>query len=107
MDKEKYMVFDGDSHDYDIVVEKLKNSTTYSLYYSPNEIWKDGWRGELILTLTDTGNEYKLSKSFGKKLEVDEIVYLRLLLNIQQSLDLNLSNRIGYRVIKDETFIIS
>lgn len=103
MPKYKVISPDGD-YEYDVIVKDSKKGRKISLYYSDNDYWVDGIRGELFMTLMDTGNNVKISHS-KKKLEYDEAFGLRFLLDFHRQIDTNPANRLMYKVTKDKKTI--
>ncbi len=100
----KYVVFDVESHEFDLVVTKYKNKLTLELFYSSNAIWREHVRNTSAMKIVSNGNNIKLSKKF-KKLKYDEASYLRFLLNFENYIDTNNVNQIKYKVINSETTI--
>jgi hypothetical protein len=75
--------------EYTLTSEEVKKGTRYVLSYSEAEHWT--YPGEEILSVIDTGNDFKFEKAIGKTLQSDELVELQLLLTLIRLIDSNLS----------------
>jgi hypothetical protein len=75
-------IFIDGSHEYNYESVESKGCTMHNLYYSEAEFWTKP--GELVLSLKDTGNEYRIvSKGYDrKKIEHDESIELAIVLKI-------------------------
>ena len=75
--------------EYTLTSEEVKKGTRYVLSYSEAEHWS--YPGEEVLSVIDTGNDYKFEKAIGKTLQSDELAELQLLLTLIRLTDSNLS----------------
>lgn len=66
--------------EYTLTSEEVKKGTRYTLSYSESEHWTNP--GTEVLTVTDTGNDFKFEKAIGKTLQSDELVELQLMLTL-------------------------
>lgn len=99
--KKKYLVFDVESHEFDLVVTKWDSKTKLELFYSENEAWSEHVRGTSAMKVISNGNGFKLSKKY-HKFQNDEICYLRFLLNFEVHIDENEANKRKYKIIDSE-----
>ncbi len=99
-----YLVFDNNSHEYDLVVTKKGNKTTLELFHSSNEVWSEHVRSTSAMKIVENGNGIKFNKKY-KKLEYDDAEYIRFLLNFENYLDTNVANQPKFRVFNQETII--
>ncbi len=99
-----YLVFDNNSHEYDLTVTKKGNKTTLELFYSSNEVWSEHVRSTSAMKLVGNGNGFKLDKKY-RKLQYDDAEYIRFLLNFENYLDINVANQPKFRVFNTETII--
>ncbi len=100
----KYLVFDGNSYEYDLIVTKSERKKNYELYYSDNEIWSSSVRNTLAMKITNDGDNIMLDKKY-QKLDYEELFLLRFLLNVELYFDSNDLNKEKYKIIKAEPFI--
>lgn len=100
--EEKYMVLDHEgNHEYDLVVTNhndLDGVRTISLYHSMGEQWTSHVRGDLVLSMIDTGNGVKFDRKL-KKLDYSQFLYLRIILNFEHRTTSNLLDREDYIVM--------
>ena len=75
--------------EYTLVSEEVKKGTRYVLFYSEAEHWS--FPGTEILSVIDTGNDYKFEKAIGKTLEYDQFAELQLTLQLIKITDTSLS----------------
>jgi len=54
----------GTLHEYDIKSYKKKQDVIHELYYSKNNIWSSNARGRLILSVTDSADDFDLKFEF-------------------------------------------
>lgn len=100
----KYVVFDEDSHEYDLVVTKSTNKTKFELFYSDNPVWFEHVRKTLAFKLIDTGNYFKLSKKM-RKLDYSVSTYLRILLAFETKTSTNSAEKSQWRIINADNEI--
>ena len=100
--KKKYLVFDEDSYEYDLIVTTEGSTTTYELFHSSNHVWSEGTRGTLAMKMVNDGDNIILDDRYSV-LDYSEVSYLRFLLNFEQATDSNELNQKKYRVIENET----
>jgi len=105
MSSKTYMVFDQENlHEYNIVVEDTDEGTKLSLFLSDGEQWNSDARGQLELSMVDNGNGVKFSKKL-KNLDYSDVIYVRLLLGLEQHLDGNPKNREKYKIVESKTIV--
>lgn len=93
MKKKKTRVYtniqdEGRLHEYDIKSRKKNDDVIHKLYYSDNDIWTSLVRGKLILTVTDSADDFNLKFKFNGardkfdlgKLEHNEAVHMYVIL---------------------------
>lgn len=104
----KFMVMLESKHEYDIIVNdesEAECGTEYILYRS-NSGWADHVKGEKVLTVTDTGDNYKIDFVEGAKpkntLDYSQAVELGLLLKLTYTHSVNSSS---YTIIPIEEVI--
>lgn len=110
MSKKKYnvIVIDGEdstthsSLDYVIIKNVKKNKKVYKLKRSMGDVWNSSVKGELLLTLTDNGNGFKVKHGFTPRfsevartthvlnLGYDEFFEFKILLDFISDSDKNL-----------------
>jgi hypothetical protein len=66
--------------EYTLTSEEVKKGTRYGLSYSEAEHWT--YPGIEVLSVIDTGNDFKFENSIGKTLQSDELVELQLMLTL-------------------------
>lgn len=107
MDKQSYIVIDPDGlHEYTITKELLDEGLKLSLYSSKGYQWCENVRGICLLTMTDNGNGFTFNKT-NKNLDYSEVNELRILLDFENAMDNNTTNREKYRIIEDKTLFES
>lgn len=99
----KYIVSDEESHEYDLIVTKSKNKTTFELFHTDNPIWTLKARSKLAFVLVNTGNNFKLPKKM-RKIGYSESNYLRVLLAFENQ-TLSPANRTTWRFINADNEI--
>lgn len=105
MSKKEYKVLDeAGTHDYTIIVEKVKKGRRLSLFISNGEHWSYHARNTLQLSILDHGNGVKLSKKL-KELDYHEALALRLLLNFEYKTSKNPMDRLNYEIVKQKKLI--
>jgi len=105
MSKKEYKVLDeGGTHDYTIVVEKVKKGRRLSLFISNGEHWNYHVRNTLQLSILDHGNGITLDRKI-KKMDYHEALALRLLLTFEYKTSKNPMDRLMYEVIKAKNLI--
>lgn len=72
----KKEIFIDGRHEYTVVVEE----GTYSLFYSPDEIWTRP--NELVMKVEDYGNGFKIKQRRKNRLDYDEAVELSILFKL-------------------------
>lgn len=78
---------DNGLHEYDIYVKETKQGTSYELLTSNTETWSDGRRNEKLLSIVNTGDGYKISRSLNKSIDYNEMAELYILLEFIQEHD--------------------
>lgn len=100
----KYLVFDEDSHEYDLVVTTEDSTTTYELFHSHSPVWSQGIQGTLAMKMVNDGDNIILDDKYAI-LDYSQSNYLRFLLNFENATDGNELNQKKYQVIENETFL--
>jgi hypothetical protein len=75
--------------EYTLTSDKVKKGTRYVLSYSESEHWRNP--GEEVLSVIDTGNDFKFEKAIGKTLDYGQISELLLMLTLIKLTDSALS----------------
>lgn len=75
----RFKLFNGDSYEYEILLEETEKGTLYSLHFSSSRKWT--FPGDKILSILDTGNGWKLSQKIGKEMDYSFATELKILLN--------------------------
>lgn len=75
--------------EYTLTSIEIKKGTQYVLSYSEAEHWTNP--GEEVLSIIDTGNDFKFEKAIGKTLGYDQIIELQLSLTLIKLIDTGLS----------------
>ncbi len=80
METETFRVLtsEGD-HEYNIIVTK-DTVIRFDIFASNNDCWREETKGTLFFTITDTGDNISFDKKI-KKLEYDDVLLVRILLN--------------------------
>lgn len=82
----KKEIFVNGRFDYTLSIEKVKDKTVYSLFYSQSEEWNNP--GKFIMSLTDDGNGLKLSKlRKASRIDYDEGLEISILMRVYHHLD--------------------
>jgi len=78
MENRKQVFVDGE-HQYSLAQQERMTM----LYYSENECWNSRTRGQFVLGLENTGNDFKIVSGLSKKNRIDysEAVELLILLS--------------------------
>ncbi len=96
MIKKEYRVFNtfdypesgGIVHDYTITVsENDKGEDVWTLLRSYNPVWTDHVKGEEVISIINTGNEYIIPKQFSGKVAYDKASELFILLKFINNQD--------------------
>lgn len=75
----KEIFVDGE-YDHTLTVEKQKNKTVYTLYYSQGKQWASDFRGTIALKVVEDGNGLKIVGKKNGKLDYSEAMYLSIIL---------------------------
>ena len=75
--------------EYTLISEEVKKGIRYTLSYSESEHWRNP--GEEVLSVIDTGNDFKFEKAIGKTLDYGQISELQLMLTLIKLTDSALS----------------
>jgi hypothetical protein len=100
----KYIVFEDDSHEYDLVVTKSTNKTKFELFHSDNPVWYEHVRKTLAFKIINTGNYFKLSKKM-RKLDYSVSTYLRFILEFENKTSTNSAEKTQWRIINADNEI--
>ena len=101
MSRKKFMVFDKDNvHEYNIVVTETSEGVDYSLFRSENEQWNLNCKGELVLSMFNDGNGLIFNKRI-KKIDYGISFAIRLLLNFENFIDSNETNKEKVKIIEN------
>ncbi len=93
MDNKKYIAFNQEGeHEFNITVEVVDEGTKYSLFASNNGIWTEKTKGELFLSMIDTGHGIEFDRGI-KSMDYAVLSYARLLLNFYEFLDVNIKDK--------------
>jgi hypothetical protein len=87
-------------YEYDITVEETDNGIKTTLFNSSSSVWSESAKGKEILSMLNDGNGIKFSHKIGKKLNYSELAELRLLLNVENAIDIEL-NQDGYKILEE------
>ena len=60
-------IFVDGIHEYDYTYEDINDKIVHLLFRSNSECWSSDCRGEVIMSITDTGNGFKFNHSKPKK----------------------------------------
>lgn len=103
--KKEYLAIDNEGlHDYDIIVEDMEDKgVKYSIHMSRGEQYQTHAKGELVLSMTDTGNEIKFNKSL-KEMDYSELLCLRILLTVENKLDEG-DKSLKYRIVENKPIL--
>lgn len=75
------------NHEYDVYVETTDVGVVYKMYASYADRWSEHYRGKLLLSITDDGDEYKFSRKLPQKMDYNAAAELFLLLNFINCID--------------------
>ena len=104
----KYKILFKDSHDYDVEIGITDNHKVIKIYNSNDIDWNIPYRGKYIMGLEDTGDEIKLDYKWNKIIQYDQIMLLKFLLIINDSVDFNgnFKDEVPeYKIIKKKTLL--
>lgn len=93
MDVDKIKVYrvinDQGIHEYNIheYLTPVDLDVCYELYTSNTEGWAEPYRNEKLLSITNNGNGYKMSRSLGKNIDYNNMAELLILLWFIQKTD--------------------
>jgi len=97
--KKNYIVLDHEGvHEYDIIVKKSKKGTRFSIFASNGSDWTEHTKGELFLSMLDTGDGIEFDRDI-TKIEYDVVFCVRFLLNFELHLDTNPLEHKKYKII--------
>jgi hypothetical protein len=101
--KKEYMVITSDGvYDYDVIVEDIEGKgTKYSIHMSHGEQYQNHAKGELVISMLDTGDDIVFSKPI-KKLDYAESLCLRILLSIEHDTSIGSMTPLKYRVVENK-----
>lgn len=103
--RKRYMVIAKDGvHEYDLFVEPVKHGNKFSLHLSEGDQWVEKAKGELVLSMTNTGSGVKFDRSL-KNVDYAMLLYIRILISFEHQTDENPLNREKYRIIEDKAVI--
>ena len=101
----KFMVLDTDGkHEYDIIVDETDKGSLFSIYLSNGSQWNEHAKGELSMTMLDTGNGVVFTPSLSE-LDYSQLNYVRLLTGLELELDSNPKNKEKYNLIEVKEII--
>ena len=75
------------NHEYDIYTEITNEGVVYKMYASNSERWAEHYRGKLLLSIIDDGNEYKFSRKLPQKMDYNAGSELYVLLSFINSIE--------------------
>jgi len=104
MSVKKFMVFEDNVHEYNLVVEETDNGVEYSLFMSEGEQWNEHARGKLSLSMVNDGNGVTFSKKLNK-MDYSDVFAVRLLLNFENFLDTVPKNKEKVKIIEDKIVV--
>lgn len=84
--------------EYTLTSEPDKKGIRYTLFYSEATHWNNP--GKELLSITDTGDNFKFDKAIGKSLEYDFFTEIQMTMQLIKMLDNNLT--IEYEFIDTE-----
>lgn len=97
--KSKYQVFAKDGqHEYDITVKETKDGKKFSLRLSNGDQWQDHAKGQLELTMLDTGDDIVFNPPL-ETIDYAMLTNVRLLMGLERKLDDNKLNREKYKLV--------
>ena len=101
--KKEYLVITSKGeHDYNVIVEDIEGKgTKYSIHMSHGEQYQSHAKGELVISMLDTGNEIVFSKPI-KKLDYAESLCLRILLSVEHDTSIGGMTPMKYRIIENK-----
>jgi len=102
----EYLVITSDGlHDYNVVVEDIEDKgTKYSIHMSQGEQYNPHAKGELVMSMLDTGNDIVFSKPI-KKMDYAESLCLRILLSIEHDISIAGMTPMKYRIIENKEIL--
>lgn len=104
----KYKILFRNSHDYDVEIGIVNNHKTVKIYNSNDVAWNIPYRGKYIMGLEDTGDEIKLDYKWSKTIQYDQIMLLKFLLIINDSVDFNGDFKVQlpeYKIVEEKTLL--
>ena len=104
--KKEYMAIDHEGlHDYNIVIEDIENKgTKYSIFRSQGAQYQTHAKGELVISMTDTGDDIEFSKSI-KTLDYTEALCLRVLLTLEHETSIVGITPLKYRIVENKQIL--
>ena len=99
-----FLVLDETGHSVEYTIEAPSDEDVYFMRRSRNNSWSDHVKGELILTVFDTGNGFKIKWDTkpDKVLDYSQIVELTIMLNFLNDTS-RMPNR--YSVVDSEMIV--
>ena len=99
-----FLVLDETGHSVEYTIEAPSDEDVYFMRRSRNDCWSDTAKGELILTVFDTGNGFKIKWDTkpDKVLDYSQIVELTIMLNFLNDTS-RMPNR--YSVVDSEMIV--
>jgi hypothetical protein len=85
---QKYVIMIDDEYEYDLFVDKVKDTTTYVLFYSQSQAWSSNTRGTQAMKMIDDGNGVKFTKNL-KVMDYIDYAQARILMNFAQASSTN------------------
>lgn len=103
--KKTYQVVDTvGNHEYNIEVKQTKKGKRFKLFLSNGEQWTSHSRGQLEMTMLDTGNGVEF-EGISNVMDYCQTTYIRLLLGLERFLDDNPRNQDPYTIINKKTLV--
>ena len=101
----KFMVLDSDGkHEYDIIVDETDKGSLFSIYLSNGSQWNEHAKGELSMTMLNTGDGVIFSPPLNN-LDYSQLNYVRLLTGLDVELSTNPLNKEKYSLIEVKEII--
>ena len=96
-----YMVMAEDGqHEYNIKVKETDKGKKFTLFLSNGDQWANHAKGLKEITMLDTGDEVIFTPAL-EKLDYCQLLYVRLLVTLENKLDSNPRNREKYILIRE------
>lgn len=108
LNMKKYKILCKDSHDYDVEIGIIDNHKVIKIYNSNDVNWNIPYRGKYIIGLEDTGDEVKLDYKVNKIIQYDQIMLLKFLLIINDSVDFKgeFKHQLPeYKIVEEKTLL--